>query len=201
MNILWLILIGACLLASTRYCRISGTTLRSRTPSGFAGRLRTLSSLLFQPIEGARSNLWEQMHWYRRRWFWRKLCSRYWEGRYRRRVESEHGSQQPFRAAALPEGWCLLKVWLGCLWVWGGLLALEHDDVLVVLIDLAIGIRSPKFLYLVCGSVPLFLQIKSTLHYKIIIFRPSPPQRMHPAGVGPVMLKNKFWDNLFIAFL
>ena len=39
----------------------------------------------------------------------------------------------------------------------GGVLALEHDDVLVVLVDLPVGVRSPQLLNLVrCGDIRLF---------------------------------------------
>ena len=50
-----------------------------------------------------------------------------------------------------------------------GVLALEHDDVLVVLVDLAVGIRSPQLLDLVGCPLPLLLRIEDVLHYKIII--------------------------------
>lgn len=57
--------------------------------------------------------------------------------------ESAHGSLLQFRVAELREDLYLLKVWQDFLFIDEYLLALKHNDVLVVLIDLAVSIRSP----------------------------------------------------------
>lgn len=51
----------------------------------------------------------------------------------------------------------------------GELLALEHDDVFVVLVDLPVCVGSPQFLDLVCRPFSLLLHVEDVLHYKIII--------------------------------
>jgi hypothetical protein len=58
------------------------------------------------------------------------------------------------------------------------LLALEHDDVLVVLVDLPVRVGSPEFLDLVCRPFSLLLHVEDVLHYKIIIWGLSHPSRI-----------------------
>lgn len=59
----------------------------------------------------------------------------------------------------------------------GGLLALEHDDVFVVLVDFPVGVGSPELLDLVCRPFALLLHVKNALHYKIIIGSTAPKSR------------------------
>ncbi len=57
-------------------------------------------------------------------------------------------------------------------------LALEEDDVSVVLVDLSISIGPPQFLYFIRSLIPLLLQVKRMLHYKII-FNHQPRPSIH----------------------
>lgn len=136
-----IIIIG--ILVSIHCYLIANTIPRSRTPFCFADRWRTLSFLPCLLLSVARSNLLERRRWYHKHCSLKILCSKCWEGRYRRLVETWHGNLLQFPAVVLRVDWCPWVIWPDCPLIDHCVLAFEHDDVFVILVNLPVCVRSP----------------------------------------------------------
>lgn len=101
----WSIIITDILVSIHCYL-IASTILSSRIPFCFADRLRTLSFLPCLLLSAERSNLLEQRRWCHIHWSSKILCSKYWEGRYRRPVETWHDNLLQSPAVVLRVDWC-----------------------------------------------------------------------------------------------
>lgn len=95
-----------------------------------------------------RSSRVVRRRWCRRLWPLKIFCSKCLVEKRHHLVETSRDSRRLFIEVWIIGGWFLSTVWRGCLFrnIRLMVLAFEHDDVLVVLVDLSVCVWSPQAL-------------------------------------------------------